>query len=147
MDEKRTRYAEERVLIGTIDRGHDLLERITAIVNDEGIEVGRVEVFGSVESLVITRHDQMTRFPTEDRISVGCDIISLAGPVSLFKRRALPRLHGLFVEPEGRLHGGLLALGTRTHACEAVITSYSGRKLTRDFDPETGLPLWKNAGL
>lgn len=147
MGETRTRYGEQKVLIGTIDRGEDLLERLTAIVNEEEIGVGRIEVFGALEELVLTRHDQQTRFPREDRIATGCDIVHLAGPVSLFKRRSLPRLHGLFVEPEGRLHAGTLGLGTRVHACEAIITCYEGRRLTRDFDMETGLPLWKNAGL
>ncbi len=134
-------------MIGTIARGEDLLGRITAILNEEKIELGRVEVFGAVEKLTVERHDQGTGFGVETRSEGGCDIISLSGPVSLFKRRALPRLSGLFVETGGAVHGGIVMPGTIVHACEVVITEYTGGKITRDFDGETGLPLWSNVEL
>lgn len=143
----RTTYSIGRTLIGTVARGEDLLGRITAILNEEKIELGRVEVYGSVEKLTLERHDQGTGFGIDQTVQAGCDIVSLSGPISLFKRRALPRLHGLFVETSGTLHGGMVAPGTVIHACEVVITEYTGGKITRDFDQETGLPLWTRSEL
>ena len=134
-------------MIGRIARGEDLLGRLTAIVNEEGIELGRIEVYGAVEKLTVERHDQGTGFGVETRIESGCDIITLGGPITLFKRRALPRLSGLFVETGGGVHGGVVMPGTIVHACEAFITEYTGGKITRTFDGDTGLPLWNNAEL
>ena len=40
-----------------------------------------------------------------------------------------------------------VTLGTIVHACEVVITELEGGTLSRDFDPGTGLPLWRDTSL
>ena len=142
---KRTSYNTNRIFIGRLPSGVDLLESLTRIANEEEIKVGRVEVFGSVSTLSLTRLNQETKFSESITVESGHDIGTLSGTISLFKRRSLPRLSGVFSDSSGNVIAGTLALGTITLACEVLITEMTGGSLSRDFDVETGLPLWKNA--
>lgn len=141
---KRTVFSTGRTFIGRIPAGVDLLETITRIANEEEIKAGTVQIFGSVSGLSLTAFNQETRFSEEIRRDAGYDIAVLSGTVSQFKRRSLARISGVFANGTGETIAGTLALGTTTHACEAVITELTGGQLSRDFDMETGLPLWKN---
>ena len=131
--------------MGRLPSGVDLLESLTVIVNEEEIKTGRVEVFGSLSRLSLILLNQETKFSETVVKEGGLDIGSLAGTVSLFKRRSLPRLSGVFTDSSGELVAGTIGPGTITHACEVLITELKGATFSRDFDMETGLPLWKNA--
>lgn len=141
----RTSYTVGRTFVGRLPKGVDLLEVLTRIVNEEEIRAGRIEVFGSVSSLSLSRLNRETKFSETVTYEEGYDIGSLAGTVSLFKRRSLPRLSGVFSDSAGRIVAGNLMLGTIVFSCEVVLTELVGGSLSRDFDMETGLPLWKNA--
>ncbi|MCB0713059.1 MAG: DNA-binding protein [Ignavibacteriae bacterium] len=141
---KRTVYTTGRTFVGRLPSGVDLLESLTRIANDEEIKVGRVEVFGSLSTLSLSTLNQETRFSETLSFERGYEIGSLAGTISLFKRRSLPRLSGVFADNSGNVVAGILALGTIVYACEVVLTELTGGSLSRDFDIETGLPLWKN---
>lgn len=143
----RTIYGTGRIFVGRLEKGEDLLGRLTAIANEEEIRLGTVQVDGYLSSLVLSRHAPEGSFPVEDRSSGIVDIVSCSGTISLFKRRSLPRLAGLFADSDGSLRGGTIRPGTTVHACEVVLTELTGGALSRDFDEETGLPLWKNGVL
>ena len=144
---KRTVYKPGRTFIGRLPADIDLLEGITRIANEEEIKTGTVEVFGSVKRLSLTSFNQETRFNEEISSDTGHTIASLSGTISQFKRRSLGRLSGVFIDRSGSTLGGTLGLGTITHACEVVITEFTGGVLSRDFDMKTGLPLWKSNAL
>lgn len=144
---KRTEYTIGRTFIGRLPTGIDLLEGVTRIANQEEINVGKVEVYGTVRRLSLTVFNQETRFSEAIERESGQEIGALSGTISQFKRRSLPRLSGVFTDSQGNITAGTLALGTITHACEVVITELNGGLLSRDFDLESGLPLWKNNAL
>jgi predicted DNA-binding protein with PD1-like motif len=127
--------------------GIDLLAAITRIANEESIKTGLVTVYGMVSRLALGRFDQETRTSQIVELEEGLEIASLSGTISQFKGRSMARLGGIFVRADGSVLGGTLGLGTVVFACEAVITELAGGTLTRDFDMETGLPLWKENSL
>ena len=45
-------------------------------------------------------------------------------------------------DTSGQAHGGHLAPDTIVFACEWVIEAFDGIELEREFDSQTGLPLW-----
>ena len=59
----------------------------------------------------------------------------------------MAKINAVLAATDGSVLGGVLALGTVVYACEVIITELSGGTLTRDFDSETGLPLWKDTSL
>jgi predicted DNA-binding protein with PD1-like motif len=140
-------YSTGRSFVGRVPRGADLLEAITRIANEASIGVATVAVHGVVERLALSVLDPETRMPSPRTVEAQLEIGSLSGTVSFFKARALPRLSGVFVAHDGAIHAGTLARGTVVYACEVVITELVGAKLSRDFDPETGLALWKASSL
>lgn len=144
---KRTEYTTGRIFIGRLPAGIDLLEGLTRIVNQEEIRVGKIEVYGTVRRLSLRVFNQETRFAETIERESGHEIAVLSGTISQFKRRSLPRLSGVFTDPAGAVVAGTLALGTIAHACEAVIMELNGGLLSRDFDMESGLPLWKSNAL
>jgi uncharacterized protein len=143
----RKHYTPGRVFVGRIPRGADLIESIARIANEESIGVARVEVSGVVERLALTVLDPSTPMPTAIVHETPIEIASLSGTITQFKARALPRLAGMFVASDGTIRAGTLARGTRVYACEIVITELIGATLSRDFDRETGLALWKKSSL
>jgi predicted DNA-binding protein with PD1-like motif len=71
----------------------------------------------------------------------------MSGTISQFKGRSMARLNGVLAFADGSTVGGSIGIGTLAYACEVVITELLGGTLTRDFDPDTGLPLWKGGSL
>jgi predicted DNA-binding protein with PD1-like motif len=143
----RKSYSTGRVFIGRLPKGADLIEAITVIANEEEIRTATVQVYGQLNRLSLTLFDPETKMQQTVEYDGGHGIASLSGTISQFKRRSLARLSGVFTSADGTLVGGTVALGTSTYACEVVITEIEGIVLSRDFDMETGLPLWKSLPL
>ncbi len=143
----RKPYSPGRVYVGRIPRGADLLGAIARVANDEKITVGTVTVYGHVARASLALFDPTTREQRTTELERGAEIITMSGTISRFKGRSMPRLSALLSTPDGVLTGGTLLPGTEAHACEVVITELTGGTLTRDFDPETGLPLWREGSL
>ena len=143
----RIPYTLGRVYVGRLPRGADLLEALARIANEESIIVGTVVVHGVVERLSLTVFDPATRMPHAITHDAPLEIASMSGTVSQFKARALPRIAGVCVGVDGATRAGTVARGTTVHACEVVITELVGATLSRDFDAETGLALWKPTSL
>lgn len=138
----RIAYQHGRVFVGRLPKGADLVASITRIANEEGIKAGTVAVHGMVSSLALTTRNGLEQVvPAE--LGELLEIAGLGGTVSQFKGRSMARIDGAFVRSDGSMTGGLVALGTAVHACELVLTELLGGTLSRDFDPETGLSLWR----
>lgn len=140
-------YQQGRIFIGRIPFGADLLAAVTRIANEQEIKVGTVTVHGMLSRLTLTVFDQATRTSSTLERERGAEITALNGTISQFKGRSMARLSGTFSFSDGSVMGGNLAIGSLVYACEAVITELAGGVLSRDFDPETGLPLWKENSL
>lgn len=143
----RKPHTINRVFIGRLPSGVDLVGAITKIANEEEITVGTVAVHGLVQRAVLTIQNQESKLSERVERDGGLEIAAMSGTISQFKGRSLARLNGVLATRDGALIGGTVALGTLVHACEVVITELHGATLSRDFDMETGLPLWKAASL
>ncbi len=137
-------YSSARTFIGRLERGADLVATITRIANEEGVKVGTVAVHGFIDGCTLSRVDPATGLPETIRLEGRFEIGHMSGTISQFKGRSMARLNGVLAGEGGAILAGTLAPGSLVHACEVVITEYTGGGvLSRDFDPETGLPLWK----
>jgi uncharacterized protein len=143
----RKTYTPGRVYIGRLPAGADLLAGITRIANEEEIKAGTVTIHGTLQRATLTVFDQEAKMQQTVEREEGLEIAAMSGTISQFKGRSMARLNAVLAATDGSVLGGVLALGTKVYACEVVITELSGGTLTRDFDPETGLPLWKESSL
>lgn len=143
----RKPHTINRVFIGRLPSGADLVGAITSIANEEEIKVGTVAVHGSVQRAVLTIQNQESKLSERIERDGGLEIAAMSGTISQFKARSLARLNAVLATRDGEVIGGTVALGTVAHTCEVVITELHGATLSRDFDMETGLPLWKATSL
>ena len=133
--------------MGRLPKGADLLATITRIANDEGIRAASVTAHGAVARATLALFDQATKTPRTIEREEGMEIASMSGTISQFKGRSMARLNCVLAGSDGTVVGGVVAIGTLVYACEVEIVELLGGTLSRDFDMETGLPLWKDGSL
>ncbi|PZN11949.1 MAG: DUF296 domain-containing protein [Bacillota bacterium] len=132
----------QRVIVGRMSRGDDILERLTAVAREEGILTGWVQLLGAVETARLAFYDQDAKTYREMVLDRPFEILSGTGNISLLKGDRFVHLHLTLGDAEGRAFGGHVLPGTRVFACEYCIWVLSGPALSREPDEETGLQLW-----
>ncbi len=128
--------------IGRLTHGCDLLEELTDICKKESITIGRIEGLGAVQKARLAYYNQSKgeyQFFTLDK---HLEITKLIGNISIKDGEPMVHAHITLADDEGKAFGGHLAPGTIVFASEVIFEVFEGEELKRDFDEETGLPLW-----
>lgn len=133
----------DRILMGKLDFGSDLLGELIDICTQEKIRLGRVEAIGAVTRARIGYYHQEGHEYRHTTINQPLELTSLLGNISLKEGGPFVHAHVVLSEIKGRSWGGHLASGTEVYACEFIIEVFSGPDLSRVYDQETGLRLWK----
>jgi hypothetical protein len=120
----------------------DLLGELTAVAEEHGVTLGRVEAIGAVKSARIGYYDQGAQEYRFKRFDMPLEIVSLAGNVSIKDGKPMVHAHVALADEGGEVYGGHLAEGCIVFACEFVLTALNGPTLERTLDEPTGLPLW-----
>jgi len=124
----------EKILMGRLQRGDDLLETLTTICREENITLSRIQGLGAVEQARIGFYDQTEReycFLTLDR---PLEITALTGNVSLKYGDIFLHLHATLCDENGNAFGKHLAPGTTVFALKCTIEAFDGPPLNRSFD-------------
>ncbi len=132
-----------RTFMGKLEFGGDLLRELTAVCKEKDIILGSVEALGAVQKARIGYYDQQKREYRFIEIDKRLEITKLTGNVSVRDGEPMVHAHITLADSEGHAFGGHLAEGTVIFACEFIMNSYEGPCYNRDFDQQTGLPLWK----
>ena len=132
-----------KTFIGKLKFGGDLLEEITSVCDQNDISLGRVEALGAVKKARVGFYDQQARKYDFIEIDKQLEITKLIGNISLRDGKPMIHAHITLSDSQGNAFGGHLAPGTVVFACEFIMNSYDGPDHIRDYDEQTGLPLWK----
>lgn len=130
------------VYMGRLAFGSDLLEGITAICRERDIRLGRVEALGAVQRSVLGFYDQNAREYSFFNLDSPMEITKLVGNISVKDGQPMVHAHVTLADEQGRAYGGHLAPGTTVFACEVIVQAFEGTELVRQYDDQTGLPLW-----
>jgi len=133
----------ERILMGTLPCGSDLLGELIDICVQEKIRLGRIEALGAVSRARLGFYHQETREYRYYAVNAPLEISCLQGNISLKEGNPFVHAHAVLSGARGRSYGGHLASGTVVYACEYIIEVFSGPDFSRQYDEETGLGLWK----
>lgn len=133
----------DRTFMGKLKFGGDLLKELTSVCREKDIRLGSVEAIGAVQKARIGYYDQQGREYHFFEIDKPLEITKLAGNISVRDSEPMVHAHITLADSNGRAFGGHLAEGTIVFACEFIINSYEGPGYIRDYDQQTGLPLWK----
>jgi predicted DNA-binding protein with PD1-like motif len=139
---KSFEYGLQRVLLGRLDRGDDVLDGLTVSCKRNGVEVGHVEAVGAVERGGAGFIDHEAREYHEIRFDEGMEIASLVGNVSRKDGETFLHCHVVLADSKGHCFGGHLLDGNVAVACEFWIMVLKGAVPERTYDEATGLALW-----
>ena len=137
-------YRVQRVLVGRLNRGDDILTALGALARRHGIVTGWVQLLGAVERARLAFYDQERKVYRDLVIDRPCEILAGTGNISRLEEQEEPfvHLHLTLGDEEGRALGGHVLEGTRVFACEYAIWHLDGPALVRRPDAATGLKLW-----
>ena len=132
-----------KTFIGKLEFGGDLLEELTSVCEQNKIRLGFVEALGAVNKARVGFYDQQARKYKFIEIDKPLEITKLIGNISLRDGKPMVHAHITLADSQGNAFGGHLADGTTIFACEFILNSYDGPDHIREYDEQTGLPLWK----
>lgn len=133
----------QRIFVGKLKYGSDLLEELTSVCEHNDIHIGRVEAIGAVKKARLCFYNQQERKYDFFEIEENLEITALLGNISMRDGKPIVHAHITLSDAQGRAYGGHLAPGTVVFACEFSIDLFQGPRLLRAYDEETGLPLWE----
>jgi predicted DNA-binding protein with PD1-like motif len=128
--------------MGKLQHGTDLLEEIAGICKKENIQLGRIMAIGAVQKARIGFYNQKKQDYEFISIDRPLEITNLTGNISLKNGSPMVHAHITLSDSSGKAYGGHLAQDTIIFACEYIIETFDGPAFEREFDEETGLPLW-----
>jgi len=135
-------FEGQRVLLGRLEKGEDILNGLTGFCVSHGVRVGSVEAIGAVQRGGVGYYDQTAATYRETRFDEGMEIASLMGNISRKEGEVFLHCHVILADAEGHCFGGHLLEGNVAFACEFVVTALEGPVPERTFDDATGLMLW-----
>ncbi|ADU50930.1 protein of unknown function DUF296 [Thermaerobacter marianensis DSM 12885] len=140
-------FGVQRVLMGRLRRGDDILEALAGLARQHGITTGWIQLLGAVERARLAFYEQAQQVYRDFTLDEPAEILAGTGNISRLAGSDEPfvHLHLTLGDGQGRAWGGHVLEGTRVFACEYAIWVLSGPALERHPDPETGLKLWRPA--
>ncbi len=122
--------------------GHDLLEEIMRIVQEQGIKHAAISIIGAVSSATFGYYDQEAQKYLEIKRDGRFEVIFCTGNVTLKQGSPFVHAHALFGESNGTAFGGHLMSPSILFAAEIHIFELAGQPPERKHDAKTGLYLW-----
>jgi len=132
-----------KMFIGKLSHNADLLQEITDLCVKENITLGRVEGIGAVQKARVGYYNQGSREYQFIEYDQHLEVIKLTGNVSIKDNAPFVHAHITLSDDKGNAFGGHLASGTIIFAFEIILQAFEGPELSRGYDEDTGLPLWK----
>jgi hypothetical protein len=130
-----------RLLLARLDNGADLVDQISRLAVNEGINTGTFSVLGALTQAEIAFYDQESHEYSKLLVEENSELVSCTGNVSI--RDGLPFVHAhvVLADQDGETRGGHLLHG-RIFAAELSLIELIGEPMVREKDQTTGLYLW-----
>lgn len=142
MSAKLKKHEVKNTYLLRLDRGDDLIEKLTEIVKENDIHLATISGLGAVSKIVFGYYDQKDWEYNFLEKEGQFEILSLNGNVSIKDGEPMVHAHIMLADEEGNAFGGHLGEGTVVFASEIEIQELSDADKTRKYDEDTGLPLW-----
>ncbi|MDI9616127.1 MAG: DUF296 domain-containing protein [Methanothrix sp.] len=133
----------EMVMVG-LQHGSDIMEAIRDAAADLSIYAGFFSVIGALSSVDLAYYDQKEKVYRQRSFEGDFEIASCTGNISLKDGQRFVHAHIALADKNYNLFGGHL-LGGRVFAAELHIMGLEGEPPVREYDPVTGLFLWRRS--
>ena len=136
-------FKASRIYQGSLDKGADLVEGLSAVIKQQHIVAGMISGIGAVSEARLAYFNAQTKLYEEKHFKENMEIVSLKGNISFKDNSIFPHLHAVLSSKDFAAVGGHLLPKTYVYAFEFEIIPFEGKSFVRGFDEETGLFLWK----
>ncbi len=124
------------------------LELVRSIVNfakEKKVKMAVFTVIGAVKGASITSYNQAKREYEKIQLDKPLEIASGFGNLSSKNGKPFAHVHVVLSDAAGKAYGGHLIRAT-VFASEVFIQELRGEELEREYNPTTGLAMWKFKG-
>ena len=134
-------YSANKELIVRLNYDADLIQSITELAKNKGIEAGIITAIGALKRAKLGYYDQRSHEYREIRIDSPHEMASCVGNVSLKDGEPFTHVHVVLADEMGNTKAGHLLEGI-VFAAEVHLRQLEGPRLERKYDEVTGLSLW-----
>jgi len=134
-------YDASKELIVRLKHDADVVQSITELAKNKGIEAGSFTAIGALKRAKLGYYDQKNHEYREIRIDSPHEMASCVGNVSLKDGEPFIHAHVVLADEMGNTKAGHLLEGI-VFAAEVHLRQLEGPKLERKYDELTGLSLW-----
>lgn len=137
------KFQVKHVFVGLLPTGGDLLTELERFAAKEAITAADVQIIGFADGATFGYYDDQKHEYIQKRMEGKLEIISAVGNISIKEGKHFAHLHIVLGDEKGVLRGGHLLSETKILVAETRITVLEGDELVRQYDPQTGLWLWR----
>lgn len=120
-------------------KGEDLLESLTKVAVEEGVEAGSFTGLGTVQHANVGFFKDAGEYSTVS-LDGPLEIVACVGNITLKNHQPFVHAHITLADERGNAFGGHVMPGSRIDATfELTIHAYKGMKLVRQLDQDTKL--------
>ena len=134
-------YDASKELIVRLKHDADVVQSITELAKNKGIEAGSFTAIGALKRAKLGYYDQKNHEYREMKIDSPHEMASCVGNVSLKDGEPFIHAHVVLADEMGNTKAGHLLEGI-VFAAEVHLRQLEGPKLERKYDELTGLSLW-----
>jgi len=134
-------YNASKELIIRLKYDTDVVQSITEIAKNKGIEAGSFTAIGALKHARLGYYDQENHEYREMKIDSPHEMAGCVGNVSLKDGEPFVHAHVVLSDEKGNTRAGHLLEGI-VFAAEVHLSQLEGPKLERKYDEVTGLSLW-----
>ena len=121
-----------------MDRGEEILTRLTELCDRENIRLAQVQALGAVDHVIVSVYDVPTRSFFKKELCGPMEISSLCGTVSRKDGQVYIHLHVTVCDQELKAWGGHANELRVSATCEMVVRTMPG-EVGRRLDEDIGL--------
>ena len=136
-------FTRGRRVVARLPHGGDLLYEIAAVADGHGILMAELRGIGALRRARLAYYDQIDRQYGEFSVDGAVELVGLLGTITRRDGATAVHAHATLAGHDGSCVGGHVAPGCEIFACELVLQELIGEPLEREFDEQTGLPLWR----
>jgi len=134
-------YSANKELIVRLKHDTDVVQSITELAKNKGIEAGSFTAIGALKRAKLGYYDQKNHEYREMKIDSPHEMASCVGNVSLKDEEPFTHVHVVLADEMGNTKAGHLLEGI-VFAAEVHLRQLEGPRLERKYDEVTGLSLW-----
>ena len=125
-----------------VDKGEEVLEKITELCEKENIKVGSITGLGATDKLTIGLFDTVNKVYKKKEFTGPMEITSLVGNISTKEGKTYLHCHINVCDENMNVHGGHLNKCVISVTGEFIINKIEGT-VEREMSKEIGLNLFK----